>query len=278
MIKCYIQFTPDKGAYKVKKNNYLSIRNKSVVKANELIQRSRFSLSLQQQKIVLYIIAQIKETDEDFKLYDFDIREFCATCGIDYGSGNNYAEIKQQVQEIRDKSLWVPLPDGRETTVSWIKKPYINPKSGTIQISLDEDMKPYLLQLKNNFTKYELVYTLYFKSKYTIRLYELVKSIHYNELETYERIYKTEELKKLLDAEIYTTYQHFREKVLEKAIAEINEHSDKIITYTPLKNCRTYDRIKITVSSKSIEETLRIRTAIDREMNYNSDQCSIFDD
>lgn len=262
----------------MKRNNYLSIRNKSVVKANELIQRSRFSLSLQQQKIILYLIAQIKETDEDFQFYDFDIREFCATCGLDFDSGNNYAEIKQQVQDIRDKSIWITTPDGSETTVSWIEKARINKGNGTIQIRLDNDMKPYLLQLKSNFTKYELVYTLYFRSKYTIRLYELVKSIHYNELETYERTYKIEELKKLLGAEIYTTYQHFREKVLEKAIAEINEHSDKIVTYTPLKNCRTYDRIKITVSSKSIEETLRIRTAIDREMNYNSDQCSIFDD
>ena len=37
-------------------------------------------------------------------------------------------------------------------------------------------MKPYLLRLKENFTKYELIYTLHFKSKYSIRLYELLYS------------------------------------------------------------------------------------------------------
>lgn len=262
----------------MKKKNYLSVRNKQVVKANDLIQKSRFSLSLQQQKVILYLISQINADDEDFRLYDFSIRDFCLACGIDFDNGNNYAELKRQVQDIRNKSIWVTLPDGRETTLAWIEKATINKHDGTIQIKLDNDMRPYLLQLKSNFTKYELIYTLYFKSKYTIRLYELVKSIHYDETKPYERIYKIDELKKILDAEIYTTYQHFREKVLDKAICEINEHSDKTVSYTPIKNGRSFDKIKITVQSKDIAETIKLRLEIDKQMNYDTNQYSIFED
>lgn len=43
---------------------------------------------------------------------------------------------------------------------------------------------PYLLQLKERFTRYELKNILYFKNKYSIRIYELLKQ--------YEKIGKRE--------------------------------------------------------------------------------------
>ena len=57
----------------MKNNETLEIRNKTVRKSNDLITKSRFDLSIQQQKILLYIIAQIKPYDEDFKTYSFSI-------------------------------------------------------------------------------------------------------------------------------------------------------------------------------------------------------------
>lgn len=268
-----------KGGAKMPKKDdgYLVLREKQVVKANELIQKSRFSLSLLQQKIVLYLISQISVFDEEFKLYEFDIREFCQVCGLDYDNGGNYAYLKDQIKAIRDKSIWIRLKDGRDTTLAWIEKPYISEKSGKIQIRLDEDMKPFLLQLKENFTRYDLIFTLSFKSKYTIRLYELVKSIHYHDLEPYERTYTVEELKTLLDAEKYDTYQHFRERVLDKSIQEINEYSDKVVSYEAIRVGRSIQKIKLKVSSKDSIEALKIRDKIDREMNFDPNQMTIWD-
>lgn len=260
-----------------KDDGYLVLREKQVVKANELIQKSRFSLSLLQQKIVLYLISQISVFDEEFKLYEFDIREFCQVCGLDFDNGGNYAYLKDQIKAIRDKSIWIRLKDGRDTTLAWIEKPYISEKSGKIQIRLDEDMKPFLLQLKENFTRYELIYTLSFKSKYTIRLYELVKSIHYHDLEPYERTYTVDELKTLLDAEKYDTYQHFRERVLDKSIREINDYSDKIVSYEAIRVGRSIQKIKLKVDTKDSLETLKIRDKIDKEMNFDPNQMTIWE-
>lgn len=259
------------------RENYLAVRDKTVVKANELVQKSRFSLSTLQQKVILYLISQLSPNDEEFKLYEFDIQQFCLATGIDYQSGNNYKLIKEQIKAIRDKSIWVTMPDGTETTLAWIEKPYINARSGLIKIRLDEDMKPYLLQLKENFTQYELIYTLQFKSKYSIRLYELVKSIHFHELEKYTQIYSVDHLKKLLDAETYDTWQHFRDKVLNVAIREINEHSDKQITYEIIKERRAVTKINLIIETKPIDERIRIRSEIDREYRYNPNQFSLFE-
>lgn len=257
-------------------DKYLEARNGKVVKANELIQRSRFSLSLQQQKIVLYLISQIMPYDEDFKLYEFSISEFCRVCGINYTSGKNYSDLKDAIKEIADKSMWVTLTNGKETLLRWIEKPYIDENSGTIQIKLDRDMKPYLLQLKANFTQYELFWTLNFKSKYTIRMYELVKSLHFHDLEPYTKVFELDELKRLLDAEKYKTYQTFKTRVLEPSIDEINNYSDKNVKYDTIKKGKAISKIVITISSKGSLERLELEEDIQRKFGLN--QLSLWDD
>ena len=257
-------------------NKALDVRNHTVVKANDLIQKSRFSLSVQQQKIVLYLISQITQFDTDFKLYEFSIIDFCKVCGIDYESGKNYQDIKTAIKEIADKSVWIKLDEDEETLLRWIEKPYINKKSGTIKIRLDEDMKPFLLQLKENFTQYELLWTLHFKSKYSIRLYELIKSIHFRELESYTREYKLDELRRLLDAETYTTYQTFKTRVLIPAVNEINSYSDKNLTYEPIKCGRSVNSIRFTIGTKDTIERVKLQSDIEKE--FGLDQMSLWDE
>ena len=247
----------------------LDMRNNTVIKANELIQKSRFNLSVQQQKIILYLISQITPHDEDFRLYQFSIADFCKVCGIDCSNGKNYANLKASIKEIADKSVWVRLPNGKETLVRWIEKPYIDYNSGIVQIKLDADMKPYLLQLKDNFTKYELFWTLNFKSKYTIRLYELIKSVHYHDVWEYQKEYDLDELRQLLGAETYKTYQTFKVRALEPAIDEINHSSDKNISYEPIKRGKSVSRIRLVISSKDSLERIRLVTKI--EQNFADD-------
>lgn len=244
-------------------------RDRYVVKANELIQKSRFNLTLQQQKIVLYLISQIERNDKEFKLYSFSIQQFCKVCGINYTSGKNYNDLKEAIKEIAQKVLWIRLPNGKETTVRWIEKAYIDRNTGTIEIRLDEDMKPYLLQLRDNFTQYELVWTLQFNSKYSIRLYELIKSIHYHDLDPYERTYDIDELKRLLDAETYKTYQHFKDRALQVAVDEINSTSDKLVSFVPIKDGRAVKKIRLHIESKDQGERIKLRKAIEQDLGSN---------
>lgn len=223
-----------------------------VVKSNSLIQQSRFSLSTQQQKIILFIISQIEPYDEELKLYTFKITDFCNVCGIE-PQGNMYNLIKRQIKSISDKSLWIETEQGQETLVRWIEKPYIDKKSGTIQIKLDEDMKPYLLQLKEKFTEYELIYTLNFKSKYSIRLYEFLKSIHYNKLQAYTQTISIDKFQKVLDSN-YENFKDFHTRVLKPAQKEINAYSDIIFEYELITEGRRTTAIKITVNPKPVSD------------------------
>lgn len=238
-------------------NNYpVPNRYNTVVKANTLIQRSRFSLSAQQQKIVLFIISQIEPYDEEFKIYEFKITEFCRVCGIE-PKGDIYSLLKNQIKAISDKSLWIELESGEETLVRWIEKPYIDKKSGIIKIKLDEEMKPYLLQLKERFTEYDLIYTLNFKSKYSIRLYEYLKSIHYKKLQPYNQTISIDKFQKMLDS-TYEDFKDFHTRVLKPAQKEINTYSDILFNYELIKEGRKVVAIVIDIETKETVERMRI--------------------
>lgn len=240
-------------------------RHNIVVKSNQLIQHARFSLSTQQQKVVLYIISQIEPYDEEFKLYEFKITDFCAVCGIE-PKGDNYNMLKNTIKTISDKSIWITLENGKETLLRWIEKPYIDEHSGTIQIKLDNDMKPYLLQLKEKFTEYELIYTLNFKSKYSIRLYEYLKSIHYHKLKTYSTIISIDNFKKILDSK-YSDFKDFHTRVLKPAYKEVNQYSDINFEYEIIMNGRKAVDIKLIISPKEIMHRLHTDGQNERILN-----------
>lgn len=252
-------------------------RLQRVRKANDLIQKSRFDLSLQQQKIILYIISKIKPYDEDFKVYQFNIRDFCKVCGINYRSGKNYEDLKEQIKKIADKSLWVKM-EHREVLLRWIEEAEIEINNGVIELRLNRNLKPFLIQLKENYTEYDIIYVLRFTSKYSIRLYELIKSIQYNDFVDYERTYNIEDLKVILGAESYKTNQHFRDRVLNPSVLEINTKSDKNVEFEFIRNGRYVQDIKIKVSTKPLEERLKISSDIDNEYLQIAKQYSFFDD
>ena len=251
-------------------------RNKTVRKSNELIQKSRFNLTLQQQKIILFLISQISPFDDEFKSYSFDILEFCKICGIDVKGGKSYADLKENIKAIADKSMWITMPDNenKEILFRWIEEPTIEKYSGIIELKLNKALKPYLLQLRENYTQYDIVFTLLFKSKYSIRLYELIKSIHFDERNTYITEINLDKLKVLMGAETYKTYQDFKRFALMPAIDEINNTSDKSISYIPIKKGRKVVSIRLTIETKDIFERAKARAVAERLLNK---QITFFD-
>lgn len=253
-------------------DNLATLRGYLVVKSNDLVQKSRFKLSLQEQKIILYLISKIRPEDMDLKEHILEIRDFCKVCGLDANNGANYKYIKKVLKDLRDRSIWVSLADGSETTLAWINIVTMNAKSGAVKIQLDERMKPYLLQLQHNLTCYELLYILAMRSRYSIRLYEILKSYEYRHREVFEM----GNLKRLLAAENYIRYNDFKRNVLEIAIKEINALSDLNVRYEVLKDGRRYSKIKFFMhEKKDIDERLRAWREI--EESLKSTQMSLFD-
>ena len=239
----------------------MRLRGYKIVKANELIQKSRFNLQLQEQKIILYLISKIKPEDIELKEQLFEIQDFCEICGLDSSNGANYIYIKKTLKDLRDKSIWITLDDGSETVLSWLDTVILNQNSGTVKIKISEMMKPYLLFLQERYTQYELLYTLTMKSQYSLRLYELLKSYEFQRA----RIFDIDELKLRLSAESYERFPDFKRYVLNKAITEINTLSDIDITYRIIKESRRYAKIEFTIKiKKDVQKRIKTWSNIDK--------------
>ena len=228
----------------------------NIVKSNDLIQKSRFDLTISEQKILLRLIQMIQPQDERFKEYEFDIQEFCDICGIDRLSGGNYAYIKSVIDRLKKKHFYMYTNEDKteSSTVDWISKARINKSSGIVKIRLDDDLMPYLLNLKQNFTSYSFYNVLAMRSKYSPRLYEIFKSEQYKRCFNYDLA----ALKKLLNAENYELYGNFKQKVLDVAIKEINEGTDIYVEYEPIKVKRKYIAIRFNIKEKTTEENFNV--------------------
>lgn len=224
-----------------KKNQQYSL----VVKSNDLIRQSRFSLSLTEQKILLYLISKIKPEDKEFKRYEFDIKQFCEICNIEYMQ--SLSQLKEVVKNLRDKSIWIHIDEETESLVSWINKAYLKTGTGKIGLQLDSDLIPYLLQLKSNFTQYELIAVLALRSKFSLRIYEILKSYEY--IGSFS--ISIEDFRRMLMLESqYAKVGDLKHYVIDKAIAEINEYTDLLIYYESYRDGRRIAGFKFSIQKK----------------------------
>lgn len=236
-------------------------RNYIVSKSNAIIQKSRYQLSVPEQRAIAYICSLIKPISSIDKAkgisvqleYDFDILEYAKICGISADNGRIYEETKSLLKGLIQKVYFIPLEDGTETTVNWVNKVWTNKRSGKAKIRLDEDMIPYLFDLQGKFTSYGLYNLLRMKSQYSIRLFELFKSYDWIKSKTFE----VDELKRLLmveDIKSYSDFGKFRQKVLEPAMQEINDGTILRVSMEQITKGRKVEKVKFRIRNLEHEE------------------------
>lgn len=218
-------------------------RQQIAAKANELIQKTRYSLSVEEQKIILYALSKISKDDVALHDMTFDILEFSRLCGLE---GKAYTRIKDTLTKLQEKAFWIEIDKDTESCVHWFSKIHMKKRSGKVIVRFHEDLVPYILQLKNCFTSFSIYPTLAMKSKYSIRLYELLKS--------YEAIgnwwFTVEDFQKKLDATNYQLFGNLKQKVIDVSVKEINLYSDLDVSWQPVKEGRKVTKIQFHIGHK----------------------------
>lgn len=207
-------------------------RAQIVAKSNDLIRRTRYNLTAQQQKIVLFAVSKIRPTDDVNQSYEFSIADLCEACGLKVDAGGYYyRSIKEDLRKLTQRE-WCVMPDGSEKTMSWIGDADILPLRGTVIITFNRNMAPYLFDLRERYTSYRLENVLVFKNKYAIRLYELLRSYTTKALldnfVEREAVFSVDELRSMLDVKSYPRWADFNRFVIKKAVKEINSFSTDI--------------------------------------------------
>ena len=186
---------------------------------------------------------------------------------------NKHTRFKQAIAKMQEQAFFeikeeknkgfkfrriLPIP-----TVEWTDY------DDKVMIRFNQDIIPYLIELKQNFTKYALSEIMELNSKYSIILYKWL-SMNYNQYEHYsnkggrraEQVenyrnpsISVKEIRLITDTvnEYKETYHFFR-YIVENSLKEINAHTSFNVSYEKIKKGRSIDSIVFHIEKKRTAE------------------------
>jgi plasmid replication initiation protein len=118
------------------------------------------------------LISNIKVEDTDFFEYTLKINEFK---GLLENNNNNFSkQLKNASEELLKTILYLPVENSKDFHMTnFISSVKYESNNGIIIFKIDKDLKPFLLNLKDNFLQYELNNILSLSCNYSIKLYEI---------------------------------------------------------------------------------------------------------
>ena len=226
------------------KNSIIAIQHNNLVQA-------KYSMTLQQKRVMIWLVSQIKPTDEDFKEHILSVKELIEVCQLSGESA--YKQLKDITFSLIEKGIRIiditnPKED-IETQISWLSSAKY--RYGRVTLTFSPELKPYLLLLKEKFTAVNMIDMMQFKSVHAIRIYELLKQ--YENIG--ERILDIEEIKECCGVkDKLRKYADFEKYLLLIAQREINEKSDIHIEFERIKPFRKIEGIKFIITKNKAYE------------------------
>jgi len=122
-------------------------------------------------------------------------------------------------------------------------------ENGLIEFEVNPNLKPYLLNITNNFTAYDRSKISHLKSFYSIRLYELLKQYQDKTGGGWWKVTldKLKEILKISEKQ-YKLYGHLKDKVILVAQKELYEKTDIKFTFEEQKKGRRIDVLTFYIS------------------------------
>lgn len=246
----------------------VSLKKNLIVKHNKLIE-GKYNLDTWEIKIIAKVSSLIQKDDDDFKEFTFKSSDMLNELGFGL---KNHIQLKETIEKLITKKITIQKE--KETLVTtFLSSCIYRHDTSEIILRFDPNLKPYLLQLKDNFTKCYLEDVLSLNSVYAIRIYELCKQ--YEKIK--ERKIDVIQLKEILEIENkYKKYNDFKKYVLEIAEREINEKTDIHISFEEIKTSRKVTSIKFNISKKELEKS-EIKEAETAEKTYSQQVLDLFD-
>lgn len=220
-----------------------------VIKGNPLIE-AKFELTPIQTKLFLFLLAKLDTTKNSFEPMIVVVKDFQKFIG---SKGDSlYHHLKKEVEKMIGKRVYYK-DDGVELNSSLISGYMYLEKEGAFLVEFPSLLKPYLLQLKENFTVIDIRNILGLDSSYAMRFYEICKEKE--RFKTFE--YTVEHLKEMFSIENkYKNYFDFKVKVIVQARNELKENSELYFDFDEIKQGKKVVslRFKVIKNKKNLQQ------------------------
>lgn len=229
----------------MEENPELIVQEPSLIReANELVE-ARYRFDTWEDRLFLMALSQIHPDDEDFKEYKIYIRDLMHDCELH--SNRVYEYVRAAVESMRQKRITIPYRFGNDeglfTTGLLTAYGEVNKRDelSYVVIELHPKLKPFLLQLKERYTQYNMRFLMKMQSGHSRRIYKLLKQ--YEKLG--KRRFEVKTLRELLciGQEEYPHYYDFKRRVILKAQEDLSLHTDLVFDFEEERKSRSINAI-----------------------------------
>ncbi|MDN4067685.1 replication initiation protein [Paenibacillus vini] len=203
-----------------------------VSESNALIE-ARTNLTLYEERLIYILASRIHPDDTKFKTHHFKVKDIAEKLNLK--EKNFYTRVREIIDSLQDKKVIIEEKSMNSTlSAHWLAAARYYHGKGMIELEFSEMLRPYLLQLQKNFTKFKLWNVLYLKSFYSSKLYKLLKQY----LPLQKRRFTMEQLREKLEIEEgkYEKYSHLKNRILLSAQAELEKKTDIKFTFEEIKS------------------------------------------
>jgi plasmid replication initiation protein len=221
-----------------------------VRQANALT-NARYEYTETQANIFLVLLSKLRKDSPD-DVYQISVTELEKLTNKKL----NYKQLRNSTEEMMGRVHKINTHhNGKEVfrqLVLFKRIDYIL-GTGVIELEFNEYATPYLFDLKNNFTSFQVQAALNLPSKHAKRIYQICSQ--WKDKGQTKKV-AILDLKKTLGLaddkgnEEYTIFAMFRKKVLDVAVKQVNEKTDLRIGYQIEKVGRAFQNIVFTVQSQ----------------------------
>lgn len=212
-----------------------------VAQSNDLIEAHYSSeLTTNAHKVARLVLSLINPDDKDVRCYTIPIKALKQYLGV--SSNAFYQRLKETAQRLNKSPIEIKQPNGKLTLAYFISGYEIDPAKGTVKFEISSLLKPFLLDLKKNYTSYLLLHIPKLKSGYSIRLYELLHQ--YRKIG--RRRFELSDLQKKVGSK-YEFYGDFKRKVIKQAQKDLKKHTDINFVFDEIKTGRKVTALQFVI-------------------------------
>lgn len=204
-----------------------------------IITHSKQTFSAQEKRLFSYIVNQINHQDIYYEgqnlLFVLPIIEVSKSIG--------YKDLKKVCETIMDKKIFIKNEKNEfDAILPFPRIKYNLDNCGNIEITMFSDIVPQFIKLGKEYTRYNLEIMLSLSSKYSQRIFEILRLYHGRKVFEFEL--NIEELKESINATTYKNYKDFRVNVLDVSQKELFEKAGITFEYSTNGKQRNIDTLK----------------------------------
>lgn len=208
----------------------------SVVRQDNKLTNGRWRMNLNQSRVFLAAVSMMSPFDnevEAYKITALQLKEM-----LDLKGKSVYEQLSKDMPKLMQQYIVIDKSENDKEWISLVSSARYS--DGDLFLKFSDEIKPFLLGLKKNFTQFKLLDAMKLKSMYALRFYMLFKQFD----NTGWRHMTVEEIRSALDLnktkdnglkkDLYTTVGNLKSRVINPAINELNNKGFKV-SYTEQK-------------------------------------------